>query len=326
MSKERELVMRYASPSQKSELARLEASRASIARELASLPNSNLQESERIGSAQGKVNALDQRAAEVASIVSSTETELAALEKYAADIGAQASAETSGSIPQTMAELRRDLDSLKSELEEIEAETTLVRDQAGIGGASAHRRDILRAEMRTALDDEHRLMKPIFAAMSGSDRRRADELSALFEKSNTVLTNLDQVVARLGSIVDGAVVEIQATLAAEKASLAAYKQEFNAYEMESAELGGEAVSGGLASVADKFYEILIKSDDGIVDVAWSLKEAADQLAKRLTLDQARERRTLDAEFGEAIRDIRKEREEAQKQSPRGSASAAGEQL
>jgi hypothetical protein len=62
--------------------------------------------------------------------------------------------------------------------------------------------------------------------------------------------------------------------------------------------------------------VLLRSDVGVVDVAWSMKEGTDRLLRRLTLDQARETRTLDTEFSDVVTEIRelkeRERQEAEK--------------
>ena len=88
------------------------------------------------------------------------------------------------------------------------------------------------------------------------------------------------------------------------------------------ELGGEILGVSFDGVAKKFYEVLLRSDVGVVDVAWSLKEAADQANKRLNFDQARERKTLDSEFSDVVEEMNKEQAPPPAPKP---APAEGEQ-
>src|SRR5204862_129554 len=78
---------------------------------------------------------------------------------------------------------------------------------------------------------------------------------------------------------------VRAALTDEKGQLAGYRGEYTNYDTESHGLGGEVLGGAFLTVAKKLYDVLMRSDVGVVDVAWSIKEGADQSLRRLTLDQ-----------------------------------------
>ncbi len=74
------------------------------------------------------------------------------------------------------------------------------------------------------------------------------------------------------------------------------------------DLGGEAsLGGGLAQamftrVADRFYDLVVRSDVGIIDVAWALKQNKTDENSRLTREKKRELKLLDDEFKDVLKE------------------------
>jgi hypothetical protein len=93
-------------------------------------------------------------------------------------------------------------------------------------------------------------------------------------------------------------------VAHEKAELASYRREFLLYEAESRALGGTVLGNAFRDVKSKFYEVLVRSDVGIVDVNWSQKEESDDDLQRLNLDKSREIKQLKDEFSDLINEAR----------------------
>ena len=60
------------------------------------------------------------------------------------------------------------------------------------------------------------------------------------------------------------------------------------------------IAASLSTVKAKFYDIVIRTDVGNVDVAWSQKEDNDDDLKRLNLARARELKQLHDEFHDIL--------------------------
>jgi len=298
------LTGKYANASEKSQLETLRAARNAITKALAELPDGDVTESERVGKARGRFTQLSERAAEVSTIVDVTEAQLVALEKYVKDQGSDLKAEEVTKINVEMKTMRADVNEMRAELAAIRSDSTLAKDRAGTGDQAAQTRKRLRKDLRAALDTEHDFMKRMTGKMKSSDQSKMQSITRLTAQARKATAGLDNINTTIDGIVDEALGEVRGALAEEKAQLGAYKQEFTNYEIESRELGGEVLALSFQNVSNKFYDILIRSDVGIVDVAWSLKEGAETALKRLNLDQARERRTLDSNFADVIREIR----------------------
>jgi tetratricopeptide (TPR) repeat protein len=299
---ERALVSKYANASQKSQLKALQERRQKLAKELES--GGGKTESERIGQARARFTELDKRAAEVSTVIDATEAQLVALEKYVQDQGSEIKPEEVAKIDKEMKSARMDVDTMRAELKDVRRLATLAKDRAGTGDEEAAKRKALRAQLRQALEDEHRFLQGLHSQMSGGDRGKAQQISTLTQKSNSITLKLDEVNDAIDAIVDDALSEVRSSLSEEKAKLSAYRREFLNYEGESRTLGGEVLGLSFEAVVKRFYQILVRSDVGVVDVAWSLKEAAENHLSKLNLDQARERRQLDSDFADVIQEIR----------------------
>jgi TolA-binding protein len=291
------------------EIDRLSSERKSIAAQLSGLPDARATEGERISRARGRAAALDRAAAEVQTIINNAESQLVAMEKFLQDQGYKEVK------PGDLAELKKEIDinrteveALKGELGGIKGDIMLARDRAGTGDETSIERNRLREALRRALDAELAQLQTLAARLNGDARNRANQIAGLARKSDGIAVQLDRAMTKIEQIVEEALVEVNAMLADEKAKLSAYTQEYTNYDGESHALGGEVLGLAFTVVSKKLYEVLIRSDVGVVDVAWSIKESADGVLRRLTLDQARENRTLDSEFSDVIQEIRDKRE------------------
>lgn len=296
----RALVRKYASDTEKNELDKLQTARQEIARKLKDLPDSEVAYGERIERARDAFDDLDKKASEIQVVIDSTYATVIALEKYLKDSSSQLSAEDKLSVEEQIAELKSEIKSMRTELEAVRKEAILAKDEAGTGDEVAERAKLLRVQLRAALDDEDRYMATIIDKMSGGDRTKADQILSLTKLANSSTQTLDEANDKIDEIVDVALTEVRETLTAEKAKLGAYKREFLTYEAESRTLGGTILAQSFGEVKDKFYDVIVRSEIGVIDVTWSQKEAIDEASKRLEFDKNTEIRTLREDFRDLL--------------------------
>jgi len=296
------LVEQVASAAERSELEQLRAKRAELGRELAALPGADMKYSDRVQEARAKYGDLAARSAEIAVLLDANEATLVAIQKYLAD-----EKERTGDLQRaeqftgTIDEIEKDVAALRAELELIHEDITLGHDQAGVGDETAVRAKQLREEYREAVDAEHQFLATITGRMSGGDRTKADQIGNLLSKGAQVLGDIDLVEREIDRVVDAALGETRTAIAEEKRKLDGYRAELERYETDAQELGGAVLSANFGRVSEKFYEVLIRSDVGVIDVAWASKEQAETTLKRLTLEESRERRVLQEQFSDVVK-------------------------
>jgi len=265
----------------------------------------------RAKAAKGKFTSVDQQASELHVVIESIEAEVVALEQYIGS--AKDLPKNSTEIKTKLGQERAEVATMRDELEQLREDTRIGRDAAG-ASADAAREKQLRAELRANLDAQARFVTSITGKMSGDDRRKADQILALLRTADATTEQTDAVLDKIDAVADAALVDVRQAVDEERAKLASYKREFTSYDTESSGLGSEVLEGAFGEVAAKFRDVLMRSDVGIVDVSWSHKESNERLRRRLVLDRARERKTLDSEFADVIEELSatEEREAAKK--------------
>ncbi|MEZ4401376.1 MAG: tetratricopeptide repeat protein [Kofleriaceae bacterium] len=292
------------------QLAPLEAltqRRKALAAQLKAMPDAALAYGARVEKAQEDFNGVDQQAAEVQVTIETTQATVVALDKFLKDTAepnepaAKAAWMTQRlEAAKVITELNLELAGMHQELDAIRREVVLGRDAAGSTDEVSVRARALRDQLRTALADEHR----VATRLSLADPSRGAKLGQLVDRADAAMTNLDRVNATVDKIVEAALAEVKDTLTYEKAELASYRREFLLYEAESHALGGTVLGQSFRDVKAKFYDVLVRSDVGGVDVGWSLKEESDEDLSRVSLEKAREIKQLQGEFADLINEAK----------------------
>jgi len=132
------------------------------------------------------------------------------------------------------------------------------------------------------------------------DRDKAQKLAALAGRAARIATALDQDDRQIAALVAQGLAEVRVMLAQQKADLAACKAELADYEAEARSLGSGVLAASEQTVKAKLYDIVIRTDVGNVDVAWSEKEDVDDDLKRLNLSRQREIKQLKDEFKDIL--------------------------
>ena len=65
---------------------------------------------------------------------------------------------------------------------------------------------------------------------------------------------------------------------------------------ESQSLGGGLAQTMFIKVANRFYDLVVNADVGIIDVAWGLKDQKTQAVTKLTTQKNLEVKALDEDF------------------------------
>ncbi len=266
------------------------ATRRGLARQYAGAPNAEQAHTDRVSQAQQQYDAIEQATAEVSAAIDSTQAVAVALRKYAIDAAPPLPADQQTAIAETLDTSAKEAAAIEQELAELQREIVLGRDLAGVGDEAVARAREARRQLKNALDAEHRALAQ--AARSG----KAQKLSALAERAARVSDALSHVEAQIDALVDRGMQQARLAIAAEREQVAAYKAELAVQEAESRALGGTVLGASFRDVKAKFYDIVIRTDVGSVDVAWSQKEDADDDLKRLNLSRQRDLKQLRDEF------------------------------
>jgi hypothetical protein len=268
--------------------------RKQIAAEVAALPNAELDYRERIAAARAEYDKLDQQASETQVAIEAADATAAAIRKYLGDEGDKIAALAKAKLEKELAELGPEIAAMRAELEDIRNQIILGRDEAGTGDETAARARELRTRLREAIAAEQAALSNVATASE------ARQLATLSEKASAIARQIDGMTENIDRLVEDALADVRVQLAKEKAELNDYRKEFLTYEAQSRALAGTQLGSSFKTVKEKFYEVVIKSDVGLVDVSWSKKEDVDADLGKLNLMRQREVKQLRDEFRDLL--------------------------
>ena len=276
--------------------------RLSVTRKQAVLGQSTLQAAEQQSGArrvqdEGAFDKIEDAATEVEGVIGSTQAMAVALRKYADD-GKVADDSQRASLVQQLDSIGQDAVAIENELAQLRGDVAVGRDVAKVLDDAAVAARAGRAQVKAAQDEEQRVLRG-FAA-SSRDPGRSQNLAALADRAAAIADQLAQVDQQIDQLDAQGMAAVQATIAGAHRDLAMYKLELATLSEESRQAGGAVLADSFKDVKDKLYDIVIRSDVGTVDVAWSQKEDTDDDLKRLTLARARELKQLKDEFRDVL--------------------------
>src|SRR5262249_57941323 len=89
-------------------------------------------------------------------------------------------------------------------------------------------------------------------------------------------------------------------LAAGKEELASAAEKLGAIVDSSKTMGGGLAQAMFTKVADKFYDLVVRSDVGIIDVSWGLKDQKTSAVTKLTNQKNLEIKALEEDFHKVL--------------------------
>ncbi len=187
---------------------------------------------------------------------------------------------------------------------EIEAQ----RLQVGVGDDRYARQGRLRAEYERLVAQEHELG-------GGND----PAIDRLYQRMDRVEASLDGRDTAVREAADLRAENIRTQVGIESTRIEGYQQALTQLETEAEDVVGAVTYQNFLSVQRRFYDLVLRSDVGDIDVAWAVREEHRTRVEMLTLDRSHELQALDDEF----REITDEQSASQSSSSTSSSDSSG---
>jgi tetratricopeptide (TPR) repeat protein len=297
-----DLVKDAATGSERAELETLSARRARLEKRVKELPTTASGYEKREKDKLKKLEKVSHRLKELELILDSLRAQLVAAEKYVADTATAKNKEGRESFKQDATQIREMIKTLESEMEELKAYAIDAKGAVGVGGAAEVAERGIKGQYREALSKEHAMLASLSGRVSGSRGSDFNTLAGLLsrcDKIDKVLSAFDQ---RLDAGVEQKLAGIRDALKEEKANVQKYATELGQYKGHTDRVAGALTYEGFQKVATRFYEIVVRADVGIIDVAWALKDAKSKEVSRLVRQQKMDLKVLDSEFREVLKE------------------------
>ena len=293
------------------ELQSAHLQRGKLADAYADIPAERAKAIEEATDLRSQIDALDQQLAESQVVINSVDATGVAIRKYMADEGNKISPQLGQSVEQSLAKLGPEVDDDQAEADDLRREIVLLRDATAPGDPVAAQEKDARGKLLAALDDEHAAATRLL----GSANHDEQQIGAMVSQSQRVAQMLDQIDAAIDANATQALASVKTELERQKTDIDAYKKELADQETESKTVGGTVLGQSFRDVKAKFYDVVVRSDIGNIDVSWSRREASEDELKRLTLQQQREAKQIRDEFRGLLDEQQKQQQQQQQQQP-----------
>ncbi len=194
-----------------------------------------------------------------------------------------------------------DVESEGSEGDRLRKELDDAKSAVGVDDADMQQASALRAQYDDVLRRLHDLDVRVRQRLSAGDREKAEQIESILDRARAVQTKVNAFNGRIDHMLDEQLKEITTAVDDEKLKVMAYRKTLGGYTDESADVGGGIVAENFKAVTQRFYNVVVRADVGIIDVAWALKESSTHESTKLLAERKRELKLLDDQFKEVTK-------------------------
>jgi len=295
VGKMRSLIWDKLTADEKARLDQVGKERAALESELRDLPLTANKLKDREQQARAQLEQLDARASEFNVEIQGMDAELVAIEQYFIRSRADQKIKPEDlnqpveSLRQVIAELREGNERLRNEIAEAAHEATI---EAATGDSDRNAIALLIAVMRRERD----VFQGARDRLSSGDQRDFDAIAGILSRADEVQARLAELDKRVDAAALKRVAELKGKLNNERGELEAENGSLKRILSESESVGGGLAHAMLSKVTDRFYDLVVQSDVGLVDVAWGLKDERTSAVSKLINQQKLELKSVEDDF------------------------------
>ena len=285
-------------------LLRARGERTALEAKVRTLPRTQDQVDERVVRMRARIDQVDRAAFQVGHLLDSIHAAVTGTELWIEQHRTEIESDPQGrqQLAEELRQHREVVVGYEGELRALRQEIALVRDAAA--GADALGEEArLRAEYLAAADAERAVAELARGAAAGPDREALARADALRERIAGLRARAE--AARLGFAADAArrAGELRDRVAAEQVALAGHSGALDGVQGVAKDLVGRIAYRSFQEVRAQFYQLVLKADVGIVDVAWSRKRLRLERIQQLSQQKAGEIEQLDREYRGLAREV-----------------------
>ena len=295
----RQIIEPVLTAEERAELNKIASERDSIEHQLSAMPTTDEGVLAHERTMKERFTELDRQASELNVELQSMEAQLVAIENYYRQSRSEQKIRPED-IRQPVHDVRTTLEDLRGQHSKLrEAIADAKRDSSAAGSIGDVERETTR-KLSATLQRELEIEKRAVARLTGSDRLAVERMIDLLGRCDAVETQLYAFDKRVDAQVNARLDKVNRYLETGKEELAVVSTKLGAIMEQSKSLGGGLAQAMFTKVADKFYDLVVRSDVGIIDVSWGLKDQKTQVVTKLTNQKSLELKALDEDFRKVL--------------------------
>jgi len=286
-------------PEESKELDRIAIERDGVERQLSVMPTTDEGVLAHERTMKERFAEIDRQASELNVEIQAMEAQLIAIENYYRVSRSEQKIRPED-IRQPVREMRTTIEELRGIHEKLrEAIADARRDATAAGGIGEVERETTK-KLNETLQRELALEKRVIGRLSGNDRVQVERMIDLLGRCDAIETQLYAFDKRVDAQVTNRLTIVNQYLTAGKEELGRASDKLGSIMEASKSMGGGLAQAMFTKVADKFYDLVVRSDVGIIDVSWGLKDQKTSAVTRLTNQKNLELKALDEDFRKVL--------------------------
>jgi TolA-binding protein len=299
---EAELLGKYLSPEQAKQVQALRGEADALQARISTLPTSEAEVAARRDRMRAAIDQIDKLAFQSQLDIQSNYAQLTAIQKYVDD-----TRKTRKNSPEEEKEFlekvtleRRALEGIEKDLQKVRAE---LQDEKNNADAAIGGEETLRREYEASLGKQRDILLTARGAIPG-------DASNVLLRANVVRSDVEGLRKRVAEAkgvlrerVQRRATKLREMVVAEQALLTGYGDEVASTSTQAKGLVGRIAFDSFRRVRQSFYDLVLKADVGVVDVAFTRKQDKTQEIQKLAQQKDRELKQLDEEFKEVLKDV-----------------------
>ncbi len=273
------------------EFKTIDKERRAIAAQIARLPVTNEDFERRERESKEQFERMRKELARQLIHIDQISAKVVAVDRYVSDprYAAGASAESLKVVRGELSRYQQAARGMRQELEQLRNDIDKALYQMGIGDMGDISDRKLAAQIRDLSERERKLLAESDRPITG----RLEKVYRLIESTDGIISGFSREVEQEASIRVG---KMSLEVRAEKDRVAAYRRELGLLSDEAEEVVGGVAFENFLNVRQRFYDLVLRADVGIIDVAWLLKEAHTHRITKLSKARVQEINRLDEKF------------------------------
>jgi tetratricopeptide (TPR) repeat protein len=270
-----------------------------LRRQLTNLPTTESAIKEHERSMKERYAELDREASELNVEIQSLDAQLVAVEQYYRTSRAEQKIRPED-IQQPVHDMREAIDELRGMHDKLREEIADASREATTAGAAGEAERASTMRLDDLLKEEAQIENDAKIRLSGANRAQVDRYDGVLSRCDAIERQLQEFDKRVDGQVDVRLETVRKYLETEKEELANASSKLGSVMDESKSLGGGLAQAMFTRVADKFYDLVVKSDVGSLDVAWGIKDQKTGAVTKFTNQKNLELKALDEDFRKVL--------------------------
>ena len=248
---------------------------------------------------KGQFGELDRQVSEMNVEIQALEAQLVAVEQYYRVSRSEQKIRPED-IEGPVRDMRTAIDELRAMHDKLREEIADATHDAATSGSADQAEEETAQKLSEVLRKELAIERQAATRLGGADRAQVDRIYDLLARCDAIDAQLNAFDKRVEGQVGVRIATVTRYLSGAKEQLALAGEKLGSVLDESKALGGGLAQAMFTRVAEKFYDLVVRSDVGIIDVSWGLKDQKTQAVTKLTSLKNLELKALDEDFRKVL--------------------------